>query len=374
MTEGKTSFSIDALLSKDKPSSGRSSTDQVRVYSPQSRASSPAESHQSVASSSSPSLSPKCANGPGGFIPRPGLLGVPPLSQASPAAIMAGLYHGHPLHPYNGHHPMHGPHSPPFPMMAGSAFHSPAATEQAIKAAQAQGVPLEWLARSGMFMPRLMEYTGQAPHNVLGKSRRPRTAFTSQQLLELERQFKMNKYLSRPKRFEVATSLMLTETQVKIWFQNRRMKWKRSKKAHIEAKTKLAAERAQAKDKDRHHRDKDHPTSPAAKLRAAPEGGASAEHSPSLGIEKHDNILVQNISNNVAVVASAVPDTISAVKKAVVGENSATSNGANSNIVKQAAYPCAPPFLPTASPYSDQQQRPHDFSFHNGQQRPHLAV
>jgi hypothetical protein len=49
---------------------------------------------------------------------------------------------------------------------------------------------------------------------LLGKTRRPRTAFTSQQLLELERQFRQNKYLSRPKRFEVATSLMLTETQV----------------------------------------------------------------------------------------------------------------------------------------------------------------
>ena len=55
---------------------------------------------------------------------------------------------------------------------------------------------------------------GQA--GAMGKTRRPRTAFTSQQLLELERQFKMNKYLSRPKRFEVATSLMLTETQVGV--------------------------------------------------------------------------------------------------------------------------------------------------------------
>jgi len=55
-----------------------------------------------------------------------------------------------------------------------------------------------------------------AHHQLLGggKTRRPRTAFTSQQLLELERQFRINKYLSRPKRFEVATSLCLTETQV----------------------------------------------------------------------------------------------------------------------------------------------------------------
>jgi homeobox protein Nkx-1 len=60
-----------------------------------------------------------------------------------------------------------------------------------------------------------------------GKPRRARTAFTYEQLVALENKFKQTRYLSVCERLNLALSLNLTETQVKIWFQNRRTKWKK---------------------------------------------------------------------------------------------------------------------------------------------------
>ncbi|XP_018414394.1 PREDICTED: homeobox protein vent1B-like [Nanorana parkeri] len=80
---------------------------------------------------------------------------------------------------------------------------------------------------------------GQPEDDDLGEAstkselqRRMRTAFTSQQICKLEEMFKKQRYLGASERKKLASSLQLSEIQVKTWFQNRRMKLKRQMQDH----------------------------------------------------------------------------------------------------------------------------------------------
>ncbi|XP_067909490.1 NK3 homeobox 3 [Heterodontus francisci] len=72
-----------------------------------------------------------------------------------------------------------------------------------------------------------------APSDQPNKSgkKRSRAAFSHAQVFELERRFNHQRYLSGPERADLAAALKLTETQVKIWFQNRRYKTKKRQMA-----------------------------------------------------------------------------------------------------------------------------------------------
>uniref|UniRef100_H0WDF8 H2.0-like homeobox protein n=1 Tax=Cavia porcellus TaxID=10141 RepID=H0WDF8_CAVPO len=97
--------------------------------------------------------------------------------------------------------------------------------------------------------------TFPGPYAVLTKDTMPQTykrkrswsraVFSNLQRKGLEKRFEIQKYVTKPDRKQLAAMLGLTDAQVKVWFQNRRMKWRHSKEAQAQKdKDKEAGEKA----------------------------------------------------------------------------------------------------------------------------------
>ncbi|XP_012141267.1 HGTX homeodomain transcription factor [Megachile rotundata] len=98
--------------------------------------------------------------------------------------------------------------------------------------------PLAWRARLHTLSQQLgcqqtMTGSGGTGEHEGGKKKHTRPTFSGQQIFALEKTFEQTKYLAGPERAKLAYALGMSESQVKVWFQNRRTKWRKKHAAEM---------------------------------------------------------------------------------------------------------------------------------------------